>query len=454
MKNTHKIGWKNVKDFWCMIFSRALGKTVYRLCHPDTPGTQEMEMLNPCAWCPSPKWKHAQDRGTFLKHSEKEHQSKSVPDMGIWDSICLRIRQDPEVTVGGFLNQKSGCMCSKCGHFGLTLRALLDHMTVKHRTNEAINWACHVIPAIRPGEGEGDDPTLKQKVDEIIARAKPKFGEWKREEMEETGRRWHRDIIVQWKQGVQEKQISRAEALFIQKDGSFPVFIKESILPMWKAWKGVSFETIQGLYEMSIQMQRMKMKQLRNIDQEMYGPRKKLEGKQLENKMKASKEARKTHQILKWTGLINDVLTWRISEIVATQVETEMNDGQPVIIRSHEKFREKKRLSLLKYMHSLRSLISPFDPDDREVVDEETMGEDDEGVIKPGGASFISEPEKVQKVCDSMFQIPKKPADMKTQEEKRREAAEKQNRKEEWTLQTLLNNAMSPEEVEDICDAV
>jgi hypothetical protein len=51
--------------------------------------------------------------------------------------------------------------------------------------------------------------------------------------------------MVQWKQGVQEKQISRAEAKFIRKDGSFPIFIRESILPMWKAWKGVSFEGIQ-----------------------------------------------------------------------------------------------------------------------------------------------------------------------------------------------------------------
>jgi hypothetical protein len=30
MKNAHHVGWKNVKDYWCIIFSKALGKWVFR----------------------------------------------------------------------------------------------------------------------------------------------------------------------------------------------------------------------------------------------------------------------------------------------------------------------------------------------------------------------------------------------------------------------------------------
>lgn len=137
-----------------------------------------------------------------------------------------------------------------------------------------------------PGEGEGDDPTLKIELDKLVKETEAKHGTWTREEAEETGRRWHKDIMAQWQKGVQEKQISREESRRIRKDGGFPLFVKNSILPMWKAWKGVSFAAIRGLYEMSIQMERMKMRELRNIDQEMYGPRKKLDGQQLEAKMK------------------------------------------------------------------------------------------------------------------------------------------------------------------------
>jgi hypothetical protein len=261
MKNTHHIGWKNVKDYWCMIFSRALEKTVFRTCKPDNPGKPELEMMNAFAWCPYPKCKHTHDKGgTFLRHFEKDHQSKSVPSMGIWAAMTERIRQQQDVSVDQFLGEKSGYICSNCGHFGVSQRALEDHVGMKHRAGEADVWPCHAQPAIRPGEGEGDDPSLKQKVDALVEQTKPKHGEWSKEEAEETGRRWHRMIMEQWHQGVQEKQTSRAEAKWIRKDGSFPMFIKESILPTWKAWKGVSFQAIQGLCEMSIQMQRSKMK--------------------------------------------------------------------------------------------------------------------------------------------------------------------------------------------------
>jgi hypothetical protein len=38
-------------------------------------------------------------------------------------------------------------------------------------------------------------------------------------------------------QDVQETQISRADAKFVRKEGSFLVFIKDHILPIWKQWK-------------------------------------------------------------------------------------------------------------------------------------------------------------------------------------------------------------------------
>jgi hypothetical protein len=249
MKNTHNVGWRNVKDFWCMIFSRALGKTVFRTCKAYHPGKPELEMMNAFAWCPYPKCKHTCDNaGTFIRHFEKEHQSKSIPSMGIWGAMVERIRQQPEVSVGQFLGEKSGYICSKCGHFGTSQRAVEDHAGMKHRAGEAEIWACHAQPAIR--QGEGDDPSLKQKVDLLVEQTRPKNGEWTRDQAEEHGRQWLRMIMEQPHQGVQERQISLAEAKLIRKSGSFPIFIKENILPMWKAWKGCSFQAMMGLYEM------------------------------------------------------------------------------------------------------------------------------------------------------------------------------------------------------------
>jgi hypothetical protein len=63
MKNTHHIGWKNVKDYWCMIFTKALGKCVYRRLTAGAPQPVDEEMGNAYAWCPYPKCKHSQDKG-------------------------------------------------------------------------------------------------------------------------------------------------------------------------------------------------------------------------------------------------------------------------------------------------------------------------------------------------------------------------------------------------------
>jgi hypothetical protein len=330
--------------------------------------------------------------------------------MGIWDVICEHIRHNQDATVADVLGQKNGSMRNRCGHYSPIPRGILDHIMQKHpQDNTVEGWMCKLQAAVRDGEGEGDDPSLQMQVVEIIRKAQEprKGGKWTKDEFEESGRRWHREIMVQWNQGVQEKQISRAEAKFIRKEGSFPIFIKEQTLPMWDAWKGASFEAIQGLYEMSLQMQRTKMKSLRSVDKELYGSRKKLEGKQLEERMKASKEARRTHQIMKWTALINDVLIWRSTELTAMEVEKEINEGREPIIRSHEAVRERKKRRLAKYMKALSLLIAPYDPDD-----DETLGNEDslleESVVRPAGVPTVSIEEQLQKIVGGFLKHAKK----------------------------------------------
>jgi hypothetical protein len=101
MKNTHHIGWKNVKDYWCMIFTKALGKLVYRKSYSGPPAHLDEEMGNAYAWCPYPKCKHTQDKGaSFCRHFEKEHKHKSVPAMGIWALMIDLLEQNIDVTVG------------------------------------------------------------------------------------------------------------------------------------------------------------------------------------------------------------------------------------------------------------------------------------------------------------------------------------------------------------------
>jgi hypothetical protein len=91
-----------------------------------------------------------------------------------------------------------------------------------------------------------------------------------------------------------------------------------------------------------------------------------------------------------------------------------MNEGVPVAVRTHEKVCEKKKESLLKYMHALRSLIAPFDPEATETYDEENANEEGgDAPVQPAGAKLVPKSERIQNICDSMFQGPKKEVSLK-----------------------------------------
>jgi hypothetical protein len=67
----------------------------------------------------------------------------------------------------------------------------------------------------------------------------------------------------------------------------------------------------------------------------MFAPKTALTPKQIEDRMKATRVAKKSHQIFKWTRLIQDALNWRIGDLSATEVETEMR-GCKLEMASHE----------------------------------------------------------------------------------------------------------------------
>jgi hypothetical protein len=52
---------------------------------------------------------------------------------------------------------------------------------MKHREGAECT-ECQCSPAIRAGEGEGDDPTLKMQTDKILKETESKHGTWTKEE--------------------------------------------------------------------------------------------------------------------------------------------------------------------------------------------------------------------------------------------------------------------------------
>jgi hypothetical protein len=150
-----------------------------------------------------------------------------------------------------------------------------EHIRWKHKRFDVQAEQCQICPQVRPGAREGEDLNLKRMTAEATAKFQ-ECGTWTKEQVETYGRQWKRELAQEWARDVKEKHISRSEAKYIRKDGSFLKFIKEIISPVWDQFKDAPFEAIQGLYERSIEMQLMKMRELRRDDREPYRPKKPL----------------------------------------------------------------------------------------------------------------------------------------------------------------------------------
>jgi hypothetical protein len=106
----------------------------------------------------------------------------------------------------------------------------------------------------------------------------------------------------------------------------------------------------------------------------------------------------------------------------------------------------------MNYMFALESLIAPYNPDE-DTTDEESMGEDDEGVISPAGVALLSKAEQLSKITKVALDVQRKEQDMKSTDQRREEETARQVRKDEWLKQTLINSQTRAEEVEELFNA-
>jgi hypothetical protein len=116
MKDCHETGWRNVKDEWCTMFSKAMVVTIARKGAPLRQGVGDIELSNCFLACPHPKCKWNHNHGLdHHKHYTKAHENKG-PEIGIWETFVLMLRKNPGATVGEFLGKTGGI----CAHAGLS----------------------------------------------------------------------------------------------------------------------------------------------------------------------------------------------------------------------------------------------------------------------------------------------------------------------------------------------
>jgi hypothetical protein len=165
--------------------------------------------------------------------------------------------------------------------------------------------------------------------------------------------------------------------------------------------------------------------------------------------MKASQAAKKTHPILKWTRLIQDMLNWRLGDVTSTELEEEMS-GSPIDIARHAAINSMKKESLTKYVVALSKLLAPYDPD------AENDDLDDEEVVKSAKEDRIaqdqSDRDKLNRIVAGSSRMGRQEIGGRLDSQKREDETIENEKKSVWQSQTLLHNAMPCEELKDVLE--
>jgi hypothetical protein len=173
-----------------------------------------------------------------------------------------------------------------------------------------------------------------------------------------VGRAWRKRALEERNKGVKEKHLSRAESRRIAESKMFPSFIKDVINPLWETFQNCDFEAQEGLMEMGLQLERSKIRVLRNSSEPLFGLKEAAdEGEMLRRKAVAEKE-RVCFELIKPIQLVMDLPPCRKVDLRIAEQEGDVCETAVIV-----SMREKKMKTLKKCIARLARLMKPIAPD-------------------------------------------------------------------------------------------
>jgi hypothetical protein len=141
------------------------------------------------------------------------------------------------------------------------------------------------------------------------------------EEANQVDRVWRDKALDDWNQGVREKHLTRAESKRVAESKMFPQFIKGAINPYWETFQHCEFEAQGGLMEMGLQLQRSKIRTLKNCTDPMFGP--KVAAGEAELQRKRVLAAPENWRPITITSCIYWIFTSMVSEFIQHRLHNE-----------------------------------------------------------------------------------------------------------------------------------
>jgi hypothetical protein len=133
-------------------------------------------------------------------------------------------------------------------------------------------------------------------------------------EAETADQEWRAKSWEDWESGVKEKHPTRAETRRIAEEGSFKRFISEDLNPYCGMFQNCSFDAQEGLIEMGWQLQRAKLRAVRNSQGTLFGPKNVADAKEMERRRVVAEHIKTQYELLKSTQLVLDAINWRVTD--------------------------------------------------------------------------------------------------------------------------------------------
>jgi hypothetical protein len=449
VKNTHQVRWNQGRNEAMLAFGKAIGEGTFTEASVGR-NLDEKDVMGTWCHCIHPRCEH-QDRNGYgmANHFCNKHESDVLPDMGLWALIIAHLKENSQITIKEFFGEPEAWKSEKCRCLFDSKKAAKDHVNKKHEKHPEESVKVKVVA--KWAKAMGKEPSAAEME---RRRQEAEMGvrlDIPREEVVAYGRRWKAELAEEWKKGVIERQLSRAETKTIRQIGEFPKFIKDEMIPLWRQCTEASFEAQEGFYEMCVHRERGRMQELRHKTGELYGMKKALTQEQLDSRAVASQHAKQYFERMKWCKAIADMMAWRTGDIAAGEVERAAGVFERAGL---EVIRARKFQSFMKYLGNLKQLVPSKDPrpEEQEEEDKERRATAIWPKMKRGQDQKAINKAREEKALTNIVNatLPDKRKEILTEEEKaERETREKKLMEESVVLGRVHEN-LTTEQLEAI----
>jgi hypothetical protein len=146
---------------------------------------------------------------------------------------------------------------------------------------------------------------------------------------------------------------------------SFPKFVREVINPCWQTVGNCDFDAQDGLMEMGWQLQRFKLRTVKNSSEPHLGPKTAADEEEIKRRKAVAEKAKVQYELLKSTELIMNAINWRVADIKVTAAEQALSGIAMNGLRAEQE-RDRKRKTIVKCIRRLALMVKPYSPKEPE----------------------------------------------------------------------------------------